>query len=109
MLKSSETELLARDAGRNLDEELLASVREMKAGLVGRVSVVTRDGRVIDSPVARARVVSKLSQVQFAALMGVSVRTLQEWEQGRREPSGAAKTLLRVAQTHPEVLRELAA
>ena len=109
MLNLSEAEVLARDAERNLDEELLASVREMKAGLVGRVSVVTRDGRVVESPVARARVVSKLSQVQFAALMGVSVRTLQEWEQGRREPSGAAKTLLRVAQSHPEVLRELAA
>ncbi len=109
MLNLSEAELLARDAERNLDEELLASVREMKAGLVGRVSVVTRDGRVVESPVAKARVVSKLSQVQFAALMGVSVRTLQEWEQGRREPSGAAKTLLRVAQSHPEVLRELAA
>ena len=109
MLNLTEAELLARDAERNLDEELLASVREMKAGLVGRVSVVTRDGRVVESPVARARVVSKLSQVQFAALMGVSVRTLQEWEQGRREPSGAAKTLLRVAQSHPEVLRDLAA
>ena len=109
MLNLSEAELLARDTERNLDEELLASVREMKAGLVGRVSVVTRDGRVVESPVARARLVSKLSQVQFAALMGVSVRTLQEWEQGRREPSGAAKTLLRVAQSHPEVLRELAA
>ena len=109
MLNLSEAELLARDAERNLDEELLASVREMKAGLVGRVSMVTRDGRVVESPVARARVVSKLSQVQFAALMGVSVRTLQEWEQCRREPSGAAKTLLRVAQSHPEVLRELAA
>ena len=109
MRNLSEAELLARDAERNLDEELLASVREVKAGLVGRVSVVTRDGRVVESPVARARVVSKLSQVQFAALMGVSVRTLQEWEQGRREPSGAAKTLLRVAQSHPEVLRELAA
>lgn len=109
MLNLTEAELLARDAERNLDEELLASVREMKAGSVGRVSVVTRDGRVVESPVARARVVSKLSQVQFAALMGVSVRTLQEWEQGRREPSGAAKTLLRVAQSHPEVLRELAA
>lgn len=109
MPKLSEAELLARDAERDLGAELLDSLREMKAGKVGRVSVVTRDGRVVDSPVAKARVVSKLSQAQFAALMGVSVRTLQEWEQGRREPSGAAKTLLRVAQSHPEVLRELAA
>ena len=109
MPKLSEAKLLARDAGRDLGAELLESVRELKAGQIGRVSVVTRDGRVINSPVAKARVVSKLSQAQFAALMGVSVRTLQEWEQGRREPSGAAKTLLRVAQSHPDVLRELAA
>ena len=40
--------------------------------------------------------------------MGVSVRTLQAWEQGKRNPSGAAKTLLRVAETHPEILRKLA-
>jgi putative transcriptional regulator len=39
--------------------------------------------------------------------MGVSVRTLQEWEQGRREPSGAAQTLLKIAGSHPELLREL--
>ena len=109
MPKLSEAKLLARDAGRDLGAELLESVRELKVGQIGRVSVVTRDGRVINSPVAKARVVSKLSQAQFAALMGVSVRTLQEWEQGRREPSGAAKTLLRVAQSHPDVLRELAA
>jgi putative transcriptional regulator len=50
-----------------------------------------------------------LSQVRFAALLGVSPRTLQDWEQGRRQPTGAAKTLLRVAERHPEVLRELAA
>jgi putative transcriptional regulator len=109
MPKLSETELLARDEKRDLGAELLESVQEMKAGKVGRVSVVTCDGRVADSPVAKARVMSRLSQSQFASLMGVSIRTLQEWEQGRRQPSGAAKTLLRVASTHPEVLRELAA
>lgn len=109
MLKLSETELLERDAKRDLGAELLESVHQMKIGKVGRVSVVTRDGRVMDSPVAKARIISRLSQTQFAALLGVSVRTLQEWEQGRRSPSGAAKTLLRVAETHPEVLRELAA
>lgn len=109
MPKLSETELLVRDAQRDLNAELLESIEQMKAGKVGWVSVVTRDGRVIDSPVAKARVISKLSQAQFAALMGVSLRTLQEWEQGRRKPSGAAKTLLRVAETHPEVLRELLA
>ncbi len=54
---------------------------------------------------ARAR--TGLSQSRFAALLGISVRTLHDWEQGRREPSGAAKTLLRIAVRHPEVLREL--
>jgi putative transcriptional regulator len=103
--KLSEAELLARDAKRDLDAEFLESVREMKAGKVG----VTRDGRDVDSPVAKARIISRLSQTQFAALLGVSVRTLQEWEQGQCSPSGAAKTLLRVAETHPDVLRELAA
>ena len=79
--------------------DLLQSVREMKAG----------DVRVVFSPVAEARAKTGLSQAQFAALLGVSVRTLQQWEQGRRQPSGAAKTLLTIADKRPEVLRELAA
>ncbi len=83
--------------GEELGEKLLASVKQMKAGL----------GEVVYSPVLLARQKSNLSQTQFAALLGVSVRTLQEWEQGRRQPSRAAKTLLRVAMAHPNVLREL--
>jgi putative transcriptional regulator len=54
-----------------------------------------------------ARAKTGLSQSRFAALLGISVRTLHDWEQGRREPSGAAKTLLQIAVRHPEVLREL--
>lgn len=54
---------------------------------------------------ARSRV--GLPQAEFAALLGVSVRTLQDWEQGRRNPSGAAQTLLRVAMRHPDTLRDL--
>lgn len=50
---------------------------------------------------------SGLSQSAFAALLGVSTRTLQDWEQGRRKPTGAAQTLLRVAVAHPEALRDL--
>lgn len=54
---------------------------------------------------ARAR--TGLSQSRFAALLGISVRTLHDWEQGRRTPSGAAKTLLQIAVRHPELLQEL--
>ncbi len=87
----------------DLGAELLASVREMKAGVRGRTH------RPTISEIAHARLVSGLSQSAFAELLGVSVRTLQDWEQGRREPSGAAKTLIKVAELHPEVLQELAA
>ncbi|WP_226447691.1 helix-turn-helix domain-containing protein [Ferribacterium limneticum] len=95
----SDDDLAAFEAGRDLHADLLQSIREMKAGR----------GVVVLSPVIAARKASGLSQSQFAELMGVSVRTLQEWEQGRRQPSGAALTLLKVAERHPEVLRELAA
>lgn len=83
--------------------DLLASVRQMKTGKAARETCV------VVSAIAEVRTRSGLTQSQFASLLGVSPRTLQEWEQGRRAPSGAAKTLLRVAQAHPEVLRELAA
>ncbi len=87
----------------DIGAELLTSVREMKAGIRARVHLPEI------SAIAHARLASGLSQTAFAALLGVSVRTLQDWEQGRREPSGAAKTLLRVAERHPEVLQDLAA
>jgi len=98
--KMSERALRARDAKRNIGEELLASVREMKAGKVGHVH------RVPASVVSEARARTGLSQPQFAELLGVSTRTLQEWEQGRRNPSGAARTLLTIAQRRPEAIIE---
>jgi putative transcriptional regulator len=57
-------------------------------------------------PVAEIRKRTALSQSEFASVLGVSVRTLQDWEQGRREPSGAARTLLAIANQHPGVLME---
>ena len=101
MAKTSKRTGLAK-TGEELGEQLLQSVREMKAGLRGRVHNPEVSG------VAEARLSSGLSQASFASLLGVSVRTLQDWEQGRREPSGAAKTLIKVARLHPEVLQELA-
>ncbi len=91
------------EAERDVWQEVVAGVRENKAGGGKRTKVEPR------SHVARVRLKSGLSQAQFAAALGVSKRTLEQWEQGRREPSGAAKTLLRIAERHPEVLFEAAA
>ncbi|MBU2849149.1 helix-turn-helix domain-containing protein [Acidithiobacillus ferriphilus] len=97
----TEKELMERDAKRGIGAELLESVRQMKAG---RKDAIHK----IDVPqVVQARISAGLSQSQFATLMGVSVRTLQDWEQGRGNPSGAAMTLLRIAARHPDVIREV--
>jgi putative transcriptional regulator len=97
----TEKKLLARDAKRDIGAELLASALEMKAGKKGRVH------RISLSQVTQARAKSGLSQSQFARVLGVSPRTLQDWEQGRRKPSGAAQSLLSIAAKHPEVIREV--
>lgn len=99
----TEKELKKRDSKRDLGAELLESVRQMKARRSGKIHKTTV------SPVVSARMKSGLSQSEFALLLGVSVRTLQDWEQGRREPSGAAKTLIAIAERRPEVLREAVA
>ena len=97
----TEKQLLARDAKRDIGAELLLSVRQMKAG---KGKVVAR----VDVPaVTVARLKSGLSQGDFAKLLGVSVRTLQDWEQGRRQPSGAARTLITIAEQQPKVLKQV--
>lgn len=82
-------------------QDLLESVKQMRRGEAARTT------RVELSEASEARAKVGLSQKAFAELLGVSTRTLQEWEQGRRSPTGAAKTLLRVAAAHPEVLQKL--
>ena len=86
---------------QRFQDDLRESVRQMRTGKAARVTQVKL------SAAAEGRAHCGLSQHEFAALLGVSPRTLQDWEQGRRAPTGAAKTLLRVAVAHPEVLREL--
>ena len=104
MTKKLTGRALARfEADRDIWQEVLDGVRGIKAGGGKGTSVEPC------SPIVRARLKSGLTQAQFAALLGVSKRTLEQWEQGRRVPSGAAKTLIRVAELHPEVLREIAA
>jgi len=85
---------------RDIGKEILDGVRELKSG---------KTSRVVNVPaVSDIREKTGLSQSRFAALLGVSVRTLQDWEQGRRAPSGAARTLLLVAHKNPKALLEVA-
>lgn len=82
--------------------ELLKAVKQLKVGKKGRV--YTQEQLLAIS----ARQSVKMTQKEFARLLHVSVDSIQDWEQGRRSPRGAAKMLLRVAQDHPAVLEELA-
>ena len=101
----SKTEPLTEDAleeyeaGRDLAADVLQAVREMKAG----------EGRVVWPPALAARQQTGLSQAQFAELLGVSVDTIEEWEHGRGQPTGAARTLLAVARRNPTVIQDVAA
>ncbi len=97
----TEKQLKERDAKRDIGVEILQAIRDLKAGkgkVVAKIEV---------PPVVMARMKSGLSQSQFASLLGVSVRTLQDWEQGRRQPSGAAQTLITIAEQQPKVLKQV--
>ena len=87
-------------AKRNLGRELLTGLRHIKRGEYGRVTWVPS--------IATIREGTGLPQPPFARLLGVSVRTLQDWERGRRAPSGAAGTLLRIAAKNPRALIDVA-
>jgi putative transcriptional regulator len=87
-------------AKRNIGREILEGLQQLKRGEYGRVTNVP--------DVTSIREKTGLSQARFATLLGVSVRTLQDWEQGRRAPSGAARTLLLVASKNPGALLEVA-
>lgn len=91
---------------RNIGEEILEGLQAIKDHKSGKIRLRTH---ILTEPspsrVIRARL--KLSQAAFAGLMGVSVRTIQDWEQGRRKPSGPAEALLRIAEQNPEVFLAL--
>lgn len=129
MTKMTTKQRAAWERSRDLNAELREAIADAKRGRWARKTefqpladgsirrrVTRRDGTIEKDdviPAARAAVVTAragtgLSQSQFADLMGVSVRTLQDWEAGRREPSGAAQTLLRIAAAHPRIVRDAA-
>jgi len=100
MLREIRNEVEMAKKMRDIGTELLQGIREIKRG---------EHGRVINVPdVAATRAKTGLSQARFAELLGVSIRTLQDWEQGRRAPSGAARTLLMIAAKNPQALLEVA-
>lgn len=92
---------MTKKQARNIGAEILEGIQQLKGGDMGRVTIFPSVSKT------RARV--GLSQSEFARLLGVSVRTLQEWEQGRRIPSGPARMLLVIAHKNPRVLLDAAA
>lgn len=130
MAKLTAKQRVAWDKSRDLNAELREALADAKHGRWSRKTefVPLADGRMrrrvtrsdgtiekdeVIAPgrvaIVAARAGTGLSQSQFAQLLGVSVRTLQDWEAGRREPSGAAQTLLRIAASHPRIVREAVA
>ncbi len=89
-------------AKRDIGQEILDSINEIKAGDVGRVHVYIKPEQI---RAVREKV--GVSQSAFAAMLNVSTRTLQEWEQGRRQPNGPARSLLAVAARRPDVIQEV--
>ena len=93
-------------AKRDIGQEILDGIREIKEYKLGKKVLRARSLKAPSSPqVIRQRL--KLSQSAFAGLMGVSLRTVQDWEQGRRKPSGPAVALLRIAEQKPDVFLHL--
>lgn len=128
-MPKTEKQLLARDAKRNIGEELLQSVRDLRAGKWARKTtyetlkngtvrrrIERADGtiekeEILEGPrweIMAARAQSGLSQAEFAQALGVSKRTLENWEQGRAQPTGAARQLLKLAARYPDTVERLA-
>lgn len=91
---------------RDIGAEILEGIKEIQQHKRGEISLKTNE---LSEPSPPQVIRSKLnmSQSAFAGLLGVSMRTLQDWEQGRREPQGPAVALLRIAEQHPEVFAQL--
>ena len=93
---------------KQLFEELLQSVKQAKAIEKGELKAARVVKVNAKADIVRVRGKLGLSQSKFAAILGISVDTLQNWEQGRRSPTGPAKVLLKIAARHPEILLEVA-
>ena len=92
---------------RDIGQEILEGIKEVKQFKEKSEIKLKTHTLVEPSPPKVIRQKLKLSQSGFASLMGVSPRTVQDWEQGRRKPQGPAKSLLRIAEQHPEIFIEI--
>jgi putative transcriptional regulator len=93
-------------SNRDIGLEILEGLKEIKSFKHGKLFLKTTELSEPSEPqVIRSKL--NLSQSAFAGLLGVSMRTLQDWEQGRRHPQGPAIALLRIAEQHPEVFADL--
>ena len=91
---------------RDIGAEILGGIKEIQQYKKGKVQLkVTELSEPSPPQVIRSKL--NMSQSAFAGLLGVSMRTLQDWEQGRRAPQGPAVALLRIAEQHPEVFTQL--
>ncbi len=90
---------------RNIGQEILAGIKEIKEWRQGKRKLKTTRAQLPRAAnVAKIRRNLDLTQDEFADFMGVKVKTLQNWEQKRREPQGPARSLLRVAEKAPEAI-----
>lgn len=87
-------------------QNLLQGIREAGSYLRGNKKAAARVDRIDPSSVASIRTKLKLTQKEFSSAFGISTATLRNWEQGRRQPTGAARVLLRVAAKHPKAVLE---
>lgn len=91
---------------RDIGAEILEGIKEIKEHKKGRAHLkVTELSEPSPPYVIRSKL--RMSQSEFAGMLGVSMRTLQDWEQGRRDPQGPAVALLRIAEQRPEVFKQL--
>lgn len=97
----TDKELEAFEANRDIEAEILQGIDDMLAGNVAKRTVVS------ETDVALARKKIGLTQVEFAKMLDISKRTLEAWEQGKRNPSGAAKTLIKLCIQNPQAIKTL--
>lgn len=88
-------------------EQLVKGVRAMKRHMAGKRVRAARVTAIPAPDVRTIREAAKISQSQFARLIGVNLRTLQNWEQQRTHPTGPAKALLKIVASNPQAIQAL--